>query len=186
MKVEAGTAAEASDWLLRFHRGDRSTIEALYREHFDTVDGAVGRSLRGADRETVVHEVFYHLMTNAEARQGFHGGSLSAWLSTMARHKAIDYIRRQRREEPMGTDPEEFAGDVASQAFDRRTEARMLLQQFRETIVPPKWRSVFDARFLQELDQPQAAKELGISRTTLAYREYRIRGMLRRFVLSGP
>ena len=38
-------------------------------------------------------------MTSAEARRGFHGGSLSAWLSTLARNKAIDFLRRQRREE---------------------------------------------------------------------------------------
>lgn len=185
MKSDAGMGAAASEWLSLFHRGDRATFEALYREHFATVDGAVARSLRGADRETVVHEVFYHLMTSAEARRGFHGGSLSAWLSTLARNKAIDYLRRQRREEPMGTDPEEFGNPVASQAFDRRAEARLILERFRETVVPEKWRSVFDARFLRELDQPQAAKELGISRTTLAYREYRIRGMMRRFVLGG-
>src|SRR6185295_14643920 len=146
MKPNAGSGAPASDWLSRFHRGDRETFETLYRDHFATVDGAVARSVRGVDRENVVHDVFYHLMTNAEAREGFHGGSIDAWLSTLARNRAIDYLRRQRREEPVGADPAELVGDVASQSFDRRTEARMLLQQFRETVVPAKWRSVFDAR----------------------------------------
>ena len=183
MKPDPGEAA--GDWLSRFHRGDRATFDALYREHFATVDGAVARTLRGADRETVVHEVFYHLMTNREARQGFQGGSIAAWLTTLARNKAIDFLRRQRREEPMGTDPEEFGAAPDSERFELKAEARLLLDQFRRTIVPPKWRSVFDARFLQELDQPQAAQALGISRTTLAYREYRIRGMMKRFVLGG-
>jgi RNA polymerase sigma-70 factor (ECF subfamily) len=182
MKPDPGETA--GDWLSRFHRADKATFDALYREHFITVDAAVARTLRGADRETVVHEVFYHLMTNAEARHGFHGGSLAAWLTTLARNKAIDFLRRQRREEPTGTDPEDFGAAPDSQRFELKAEARLLLEQLRRTVVPPKWRSVFDARFLQELDQPQAAKALGISRTTLAYREYRIRAMMRRFVLA--
>lgn len=181
---ESKTSAE-HDFLSRFHSGDKATFDALYREHFATVEGAVARTLRGADRETVVHEVFYHLMNSAEARRGFHGGSLDAWLSTLAKNKAIDFLRRRRREEPMGTDPEAFGGGVATRTFDLETEARLVLERFRESVVPPKWRTVFDARFLQELDQPQAAKALGISRTTLAYREYRIRKMMRRFVLGG-
>ena len=179
-----GRPAPAEEWLACFHRGDRSAFESLYRDHFATVDGAVSRSLRGADRETVVHEVFYHLMTNAEARRGFRGGSLDAWLATLAHHRAIDFVRRKRREEPMGTDPENFGARLSTETFDRRSEARLLLAEFRESVVPPKWRGVFDARFVQELDQPKAAQALGISRTTLAYREYRIRSMMRRFVLG--
>jgi RNA polymerase sigma-70 factor (ECF subfamily) len=42
---------------------------------------------------------------------------------------------------------------------------------------------VFDARFIQQLDQPEAARLLGMHRTTLIYQEYRVRTLLKRFVL---
>jgi RNA polymerase sigma-70 factor (ECF subfamily) len=44
---------------------------------------------------------------------------------------------------------------------------------------------VFETRFLLGLEQKEAAARLGISRTTLAYQEYRVKALLRRFVLRG-
>ena len=34
----------------------------LYHDHFATVDAAVGRAVTGADKETVIHEVFFKLI----------------------------------------------------------------------------------------------------------------------------
>jgi len=172
-------------WLSEFHRGSRESFAELYRDHFETVEIAVGRVLSGADKETVIHEVFCYLMTSAEARRGFHGGSLSAWLMTLSRNKAIDFQRRRRREQPMGTDPERFGGAIEAGSFEHAAEARLLLERFRGTVLPRKWQPVFDARFVEQLEQHQAAKNLRMSRTTLAYQEYRIRKLLRRFVLAG-
>jgi RNA polymerase sigma-70 factor (ECF subfamily) len=43
---------------------------------------------------------------------------------------------------------------------------------------------VFELRFLQQMTQHEAAHALGIRRTTLAYRELRIRRALRAFLLE--
>ena len=43
---------------------------------------------------------------------------------------------------------------------------------------------MFEARFLQHLNQSEAAALLGMRRTTLAYRELRIRALLRKFLLE--
>jgi RNA polymerase sigma-70 factor (ECF subfamily) len=61
----------------------------------------------------------------------------------------------------------------------------LTLERFRERLLPPKWRAVFDVRIVAQQDQPTAARALGMRRTTLAYQEYRIRRLLRRFVLRG-
>jgi RNA polymerase sigma-70 factor (ECF subfamily) len=58
------------------------------------------------------------------------------------------------------------------------------MRRFREQILPPEWIPVFDARFVRQLDQRQAARAIGIPRTTLVYREHRIRRLLRAFLLS--
>ena len=39
------------------------------------------------------------------------------------------------------------------------------------------------SRFIQQLDQPEAARLLGMHRTTLIYQEYCVRKLLTRFVL---
>src|SRR4051812_30505774 len=84
-----------------------------------------------------------------------------------------------------------FSGDAGPDAagsappLEHQIDVRMTLQRFRERFLPPKWRAVFDARFVAQQDQPAAARALGMRRTTLAYQEYRIRRLLRRFVLRG-
>jgi RNA polymerase sigma-70 factor (ECF subfamily) len=64
-------------------------------------------------------------------------------------------------------------------------EARLLVERFRRDHLPPDWQGVFDLRFLQQLPQREAATRLSLPRTTLAYRELRIRRLLRRFLLEG-
>ncbi len=165
------------DWLTQFHEGRRAVLEALYRDHFETVDRAVGRALRGADRETVVHEVFFRLLSRAELRENFQGGSLEAWLRTLARNQALDYLRRRERERPSGL--VEFA-DHAVEGAAEAEERRLLIKQFCHEL-PSKWRPVFEARFVDQLPQREAAQKLGMRRTTLAYQELCIRRLLVRF-----
>ena len=157
-------------------------MEACYREHFARVHAAVGSVLQGADRETVVHDVFYRLLSSSQLRSSFRGGALGTWLSTVARNQAIDYWRQQCRESRVrnGQAPNPTASDA-----DTSLELRLFVQRFREEVLPGKWVGVFDARFLGQLDQREAARRLGISRTTLAYRELQIRRLLRRFVHEG-
>jgi len=51
-------------------------------------------------------------------------------------------------------------------------------------VLPAKWATVFEARFVLGLDQRSAATRIGVSRTTLAYQEIQIRRLLRRFLLG--
>lgn len=174
------------DWLERFHQGDRDVIEECYRDHFETVDRSVGAVLSGADRETVVHEVFFRVMTAPQVRLGFRGGSFAGWIATVARNQAIDHVRRSRREEAVAPDvavrlADSAAGSPADDSFD----ARRLIAQFRRECLPPEWDGVFVARFIDQLSQREAAARLKMRRTTLAYQELRIRQLLRRFIARG-
>jgi len=178
-----GGAVEPQEaWLRDFHAGTRDCMERCYRDHLATVSGVVAGVLAGADRETLVHEVFFRLLTDASLRAGFQGGSLASWLRVVSRNQAIDYARRRRLEVSFSGD----AGTAGSAPpLEHQIDVRMTLQRFRERMLPPKWRAVFDARFVAQQDQPAAARALGMRRTTLAYQEYRIRRLLRRFVLRG-
>lgn len=176
-------------WLAAFHEGRRSTLEACYRDHHAVATAAVAKVLEGADRETVVHEVFYRLLTRRELRENFRGGNFAAWLSRVATNQAIDHRRRYRREAPLEAATVDAAaqaeahGQAAGEA-DERAAAKRLVERFREEVLPPKWHALFDARFLRQLDQYAAARELGIARSTLVYQEQRVRELLRAFVLG--
>ena len=174
-------------WLARFHAGEREVLDQCYRDHFRVVEIAVGQVLRGADKETVIHDVFLQLLARAELRRSFTGGSFAAWLATIARHQAIDFWRRYRREHSLeqlasGGAPREPVQPI--EPFERTVEARLLIDRFRRDVLPAKWGRVFEARFMSGLDQRSAAAQVGISRTTLAYQEIQIRRLLRRFLLG--
>jgi RNA polymerase sigma-70 factor, ECF subfamily len=170
-----------ADWRARFFSGDRPIIEAIYEEYFDALLGTATRILDKANAETVVHEVFYRLLANEAMRRSFQGGSLAAWLSAVTRNLAIDHQRRHKREtsDADAVDRAREPGRIAD-----RVEARLVVERFRTQVLPPKWLPVFEARFIRQLDQREAARSIGIGRTTLAYRELRIRSLLKTFLLK--
>jgi RNA polymerase sigma-70 factor, ECF subfamily len=178
----AGAAAGAEAWLERFHRGDRRTLEGCYRDHFVTVERAIGSLLGLADRETAIHELFSRLIGSPDLRRSFQGGSFAAWLATVARHQAIDTWRRTTRETSALA---EAALPVEGGHWEETAQARLLIERFRQGQLPAEWQGVFELRFLEQLPQREAAAKLSLPRTTLAYREIRIRRLLRRFLLAG-
>jgi RNA polymerase sigma-70 factor (ECF subfamily) len=176
-------SCEGPQWRQEFVSGSRRALRECYVEHFATVERAVGRVLAGADRETVIHEVFYRLLTDAELRAGFRGGSLRAWIATVARNAAIDYWRRQQRETPAGSAQEVLEETSAGSNQEAWVDARRMIEQFRNVCLPEKWRRVFDARFVEQLDKAEAARTLGMHRSTLVYQEFRIRKLLEEYLV---
>jgi RNA polymerase sigma-70 factor (ECF subfamily) len=130
------------------------------------------------DGETVTHEVFYRLLTDPKMRESFRGGSLGAWLVQVATRAAIDDLRRRRRE---------ISADESSRSApekDDALEAKLTIARFRDERLPPELAPVFEARFLRQLSQRDAAREIGLPRSTLAYQEQKVRELLRAFLLD--
>jgi RNA polymerase sigma-70 factor, ECF subfamily len=179
-----GPSSSDKEWLEAFHAGSREAMTQCYTDHFASVERAVGKVLRGADKETVIHEVFLRLLNEEALRRRFVGGSMRAWIGALAKNHAIDYWRRQQHETPAG-DHEDILEDATdTTALEAGVEARMMIQRFREACLPKKWERVFDLRFVQQLDQGEVARILGMHRTTLIYQEFRLRQLLRKFFLQ--
>jgi RNA polymerase sigma-70 factor (ECF subfamily) len=170
-------------WLEQFYAGSRAVHERLYRLHFERVARAIGTVLDGADKETAIHEVFYRLLSSEPVRRGYQGGSFGAWISAVARNHAIDQLRRNKLEEPVGS-AGELPESGQQSVFDERVNAQLMVQKFCDQCLPPQWARVFQARFIEQLEQAEAARKLGIRRTTLIYQEYRVRQLLERFFLA--
>lgn len=181
----APTSADSDDWVSRFHAGQRDVMEQCYRDFVDAVEGTVKRILRDADRETVVHEVFLRLLTRPEMRRNFTGGSFCAWISTVARNHALDHARRQKLERLASADLRDTSDEGETEGLERKVEARLLVERFRRESLPERLWPVFHARFVEQLDQREAARRTGLRRTTLAYQEFLIRRLLAKFILGG-
>lgn len=173
-------------WLRSFRAGDRAVVEACYRTHFDRVLGAAKRVLGEVDAETVTHDVFYRLLSDPEMRASFRGGNLGAWLGVVAQRAAIDLVRRRQKE--VGLDDIGGNQDMATSDPMRaveEAEAQRLVERFKREVLPEKYRALFELRFLKQLSQREAARELGMLRTTLVYQEQSVRKLLEEFFLGG-
>jgi RNA polymerase sigma-70 factor (ECF subfamily) len=170
-------------WLEAFRRGDREVLAACYRRYYRVVEAAIGRLLGTADRETVIHEVFFRLISEPEMRMSFNGPSLGPWLAAVARNRAVDLSRRAQRES-LVAEPPEASEASGGWGMDEDAILRVLLERFGREQLPPEWVPLFEARYLRQMTQREAARHLGIRRTTLAYREMQIRRRLKKFMLE--
>jgi len=176
----------APGWLEAFHRGERAALEEAYRIHVRAVVDEAARLLRSADAETIAHEVFLRMLSDARMRESFHGGSLGAWLRIVARRAAIDLLRRRRREDGPIDDDALSATAADPERDHEERDAKRLVARFREEVLPEKYRPLFEVRFMEQLAQREAAEKLGMRRSTLAYQEERVRELLRAFLLAAP
>ena len=182
MVFEAPLSLDDESALARLHAGERDFFGLLYRETYATVDATVGRVLRGADRETVVHELYFRLLSNAELRRNFVGGSMRSWLATLAHNLAVDFWRRHRRETHLEERDAPQPIDPMARQMEERAELNLFVERFRRDGLPEELWPLFHVRFVERVDQREAARRLGMPRTTLAYRELRIRRYLRAYL----
>jgi len=181
---DGGPIPEDAEWLEQFHSGAKEVLRDCYENNFDVVWHAVGGLLKGADRETVVHEVFFRALFQSEQRRKFRGGAFGSWIATMARNHAIDFLRRARRERPWEDAPPHVRDASYLPSTDDDIDFHRFVEAFKRDVLPAKWLPVFDLRFLRHLTQREAARVLGIGRTTLAYQELIIRRLLKREILG--
>jgi RNA polymerase sigma factor (sigma-70 family) len=165
-------------WEASFRRGDREVMESVYRTTFEAVRRTAGRVLREpADCDSIVQQVYADLVASRKLRETYAGGDLGAWLGAIARHRALDFARRERRLIDLSA-----AGEPSVTA-DPLVEFRQELARFAATLDPQR-REVLELRFLAGLTQMEAAARLGMPRSTLEDWERQIKRRLEAYLLS--
>lgn len=97
------------DDLDRARSGDARAFDSLARAHERALYSHVARILGpGADAEDVVQDA---LVSAWRSMRGFEGTSFKAWLFRIARNRAIDVIRAQKRRAELPLDPPDDDGD---------------------------------------------------------------------------
>jgi RNA polymerase sigma factor (sigma-70 family) len=169
----------SDDFSTRFLRGDRDVFEQIYRDSFDTVRRAAGRVLREpADRDGVVQQVFTEVVSSRTLRATFRGGDLGAWLAAIARHKAIDFARRERRLADLSEAPEPA---VTTGPLD---DFRQELERFARRL-PEERRRLLELRWIAGMTQVETAGALKMPRSTLEDWERQLKKQLEAYLLSG-
>ena len=155
--------AEEALLLVRIGQQDERAIEALY-ERYSGPLYSLAYQVTGGDRfaQDVVQEVFVAVWKNA-GRFDPARGSLSSWLFSLARHKAIDLVRKEanvrRHTAEVDLELEVSSDDVDQEAWlrVRRDAVRAAMAELPET-----QRTALELAFFGGLTHVEVSETLGI------------------------
>jgi len=164
-----------------------ATLEAIYREHADTVLRAAYRVTgRMSDAEDVLQTVFVRLAgRGADAPSVEAGPGAGAYFRRAAINAALDVIRARKRQRAVDLDGES-APQLHDEAPDpeRRHAGRESRDALRRALArlgtsSPKAAEVFTLRFFEDLGNKEIARLLSMSQTAVAVTLHRTRSRLR-------
>jgi RNA polymerase sigma-70 factor, ECF subfamily len=155
---ESQAVTPEAELLQRIRRGNEGAMAELYDRFSAVVFSAALRVLGEASQaEDVLQEVFLQLWRNPSAFDS-NRGSLAAWLAVIARHRAIDHLRRRRPE----TDFEEVVLSVDPQLDSQaaRAEAIGRIRAVMETMSDEQ-RGAMEMAFFEGLTHTEIAEKTG-------------------------
>jgi RNA polymerase sigma-70 factor (ECF subfamily) len=156
---------------------DRGDWDVFYTYCDDVIRKALAsRRLQAADREDCGQEVWVAILSACPSRFGEADASLSSWLATLARNKAIDTIRRVRRHRVgvLYDVEQEWGGDPASRCG--ADEARRLVWSALaelERQVEPRSFLVFFLRWIEGWPFREIAAALSLGEAQARLRHHR-------------
>ena len=155
--------AEDAALIARIVERDERAVEALYARYSGPLY-SLAYQVTGAERfaQDVVQEVFIALWRDA-GRFDPAKGAVAPWLFSLARHKAIDLVRREANVRKRTADVDlEF--EEASDDVDHETWVRIRQERVRAAIaeLTPAQRESLELAFFQGLTHVEVSERLGI------------------------
>ncbi len=138
--------------------GDQSAMGALYDRYSSIVYAVALRVLQETGAaEDVLQDVFMQLWRNPGAFDASRG-NMAAWLAVIARHRAIDSLRRRRPENDIADIIVSVEPDLASDAD--RSRAMEKVRGALQTMPPPQ-RSALEMAYFEGLTHTEIAEKTG-------------------------
>ena len=138
--------------------GDQGAMGTLYDRYSSIVYAVALRVLQETGAaEDVLQEIFMQLWRNPGAFDASRG-NMAAWLAVVARHRAIDALRRRRPENDLEDVVVSVEPDLASEADRSRAmdKVRGALQA-----MPPPQRSALEMAYFEGLTHAEIADKTG-------------------------
>jgi RNA polymerase sigma-70 factor (ECF subfamily) len=166
--------------VLRCQTGDECAFELLMNR-FATKTLAYLRGVVGQDAEDVQQDVWLAVYRSIHSIA--NPGAFRTWLFQTARHRAMDYLRRRKREaEVLDETPVEELADVGTGENDENVDAALLDRAL--DAIPPPQREVLLLRYRDDLTYAEIAVIVGIPigtvRTRLHHAKRRLHDLLER------
>lgn len=156
--LNRGDAGDEMRLVARIRAGDQQAMSELYDRYGKVVYAVSLRVLQdAAAAEDVLQDVFLQLWRNPDAFDASRG-SLAAWLAVIARHRAIDRLRKRRPE----VDIEDCVIAAGPDLRDE-TERALVIEKVRVVLAEmnPDQRKVLELAFFQGLTHTEIAAKTG-------------------------
>jgi RNA polymerase sigma-70 factor (ECF subfamily) len=156
--LEANTADTDFALVSAIRYGDESAMARLYDRYSSVVYSVALRVLGDSGRaEDILQEVFIQLWRKPGIFDSSRG-NLAAWLSVIARNRAIDYLRKQRPETDIENVVVSVVPDLASNA-----ERNRAMQKVRGTLgaMPESQRTALEMAYFEGLTHTEIAAKTG-------------------------
>jgi RNA polymerase sigma factor (sigma-70 family) len=159
-------------------------FEALYQRTFPRVYAYVATMLR--DR-SAAEEVTAQAFERAYRKRSTYKsgrGSPEAWLFGIARHAALDELRRLKRRAPLEADPE----DISALAPEDHAEGVVRRETVRAALatLEPRDRDLVALKFQAGLSNAEIGRVLGMSESNVGTKLHRTMEKLRRACNERP
>jgi len=138
--------------------GDREGFVRLYDQYAGLIYGVAMRVLRNAvAAQDVLQDVFLQLWRNPQAFDP-ERGKLGPWLAVIARHKAVDSLRKQKFEvdTPEEQKPQPVSREASAERYADGERAKRLMAQ-----LPADQRQVLELAYLDGMTHSEIASHLG-------------------------
>lgn len=173
-----------------FRRGEPRALREVYLYYAPTVARALRAERFKAPLELAdgLQEVFARAFAD-RARLGYDGISpYGAYLCAIARHVAIDAVRRRSASHAAAAELAEVSelapASEGPDVLSEEAEARRLVEVFEERL-SAKDRLLFNCRFRDGQTQEGAAEALGLTRIQVRRAEARLRAELLEYLKSS-
>jgi RNA polymerase sigma factor (sigma-70 family) len=155
--------AEEAALFARIKDRDERAVEALYARYSGPLY-SLAYQVTGSDRyaQDVVQETFVAVWKDA-ARFDPSRGAVGPWLFSLARHKAIDIVRKEANIRRRTADVD-LSFEVAPDDVDQETWLRIRRDRVREAItsLPDAQREALELAFFAGLTHVEVAERLGV------------------------
>lgn len=145
-------------WVAAARAGDSAAFGELYRRYARLVHGVLLARVARSDAEDLTQEVF--LLAFRRLAQLRDGAAFGGWVAALARHVAIDHLRRPATRAERAPLPEDLAAQERSDGEGWRVLAaiRSLPEAYRETLL---------LRLVEGMTGPEIAAATGLTHASV-------------------
>ena len=157
-KLDTNTMPSDLALVTAIRSGDQGAMAALYDRYSSIVYAVALRVLQDTGAaEDVLQDVFMQLWRNPGAFDASRG-NMAAWLAVIARHRAIDALRRRRPED----DIENVVVSVDTNFADNADRSRAM-DKVRGALqeMPAQQRSALEMAYFEGLTHSEIAEKTG-------------------------